>query len=101
MADFVRVASAKDIPKGEGRMFEVGDRQIAVFNCKGTFYAIDNLCEHQGGPLAEGELEGTSVTCPWHGWVYDVTSGASEDDPDTCVARFEVKLEGDDLLVAV
>ena len=99
--DFVRVASRKDIPKGEGRMFEVNGRRVAVFNSDGKFYAIDNTCEHQGGPLAEGELEDGVVTCPWHGRTYDVTTGQSPDDPDTCVARFEVKVEGDDVLVAV
>jgi nitrite reductase/ring-hydroxylating ferredoxin subunit len=99
--DFVRVATKKDIPKGEGRMFEVNGRQVAVFNAGGKFHAIDNTCDHQGGPLAEGELEGCIVTCPWHGWTYDVTTGQSTDDPDTCVARFEVKVDGDDLLVAV
>lgn len=101
MAEFVHVGKAKDIPRGEGRVFEVNGRQIAVFNCDGAFYAIDNKCEHQGGPLADGDIDGTTVTCPWHGWVYDVTTGASEDDPDTCVARFEVRRDGDDLLIAV
>jgi nitrite reductase (NADH) small subunit/3-phenylpropionate/trans-cinnamate dioxygenase ferredoxin subunit len=101
MSDFVRVASKKEIPKGEGRMFEVDGRQVAIFNAAGKFYAIDNTCEHQGGPLAEGELDGSIVTCPWHGWMYDVTTGQSPDDPDTCVARFEVKLDGDDVLIAI
>jgi nitrite reductase/ring-hydroxylating ferredoxin subunit len=101
MAEFVRVARAADVPRGEGRMFEVKGRQIALFNLSGTFYAIDNTCLHQGGPLAEGELDGEIVTCPWHGWTYDVTTGQSPDDPDTCVERFAVKVEGDDVLVAV
>jgi nitrite reductase/ring-hydroxylating ferredoxin subunit len=101
MAEFVRVASTSEIPAGQGRMFEVGGRQIAVFNCAGKYHAIDNVCEHQGGPLAEGELEGCVVTCPWHGWTYDVSSGISPDDPDTKVQSFEVKVEGDALLVAV
>lgn len=99
--EFVRVASKKEIPKGEGRMFEVNGRRVAVFNKGGKFHAIDNTCEHQGGPLAEGELEDCVVTCPWHGWTYDVTTGQSPDDPDTKVACFEVKVEGDDVLVAV
>jgi NAD(P)H-dependent nitrite reductase small subunit len=102
MSDFIRVASKKEIPKGEGRMFEVGGRQVAVFNTgDNKFFAIDNTCEHQGGPLAEGELDANVVTCPWHGWTYDVTTGQSPDDPDTRVARFEVKVDGDDVLVAV
>lgn len=101
MAEFVRVASTKEIPSGEGRMFQVGGRQVAVFNVAGEFYAIDNVCEHQGGPLAEGEVDGCVVTCPWHGWTYDVTSGQSPDDPDTRVARFAVRVDGADVLVAV
>ena len=101
MADFVRVASTGDVPDGEGRVFEVNGRQVAVFNSGGTFYAIDNTCEHQGGPLAEGELDGNVVTCPWHGWTYDITSGASPDDPDTQVEKFEIKVDGSEILVAV
>lgn len=101
MADFVRVASRRDIQPGQGCMFEVKGRQVAVFNVAGEFHAIDNVCEHQGGPLAEGELDGCVVTCPWHGWTYDVSTGASPDDPDTRVRRFAVKLEGDEVLVEV
>ena len=101
MAEFVRVASASEIPAGQGRMFELQSRQVAVFNVGGKFHAIDNVCEHQGGPLAEGELDGCVVTCPWHGWTYDVTSGQSPDDADTRVQRFEVKVEGGDVFVAV
>jgi nitrite reductase (NADH) small subunit len=101
MAQLVRVARTSEIPVGQGRMFEVGGRQVAVFNLDGQFYAIDNVCRHQGGPLAEGELDGCVVTCPWHGWTYDVTSGQSPDDPDTHVQQFEVKIEGGDILVAV
>jgi nitrite reductase/ring-hydroxylating ferredoxin subunit len=101
MADFVRIASKMEIPAGEARLFEVNGRQIAVFNTRKGFHAIDNVCRHQGGPLAEGELDGNVVTCPWHGWTYDVTTGVSPDDPDCSVDRFEVRVEGDDVLVAV
>jgi nitrite reductase/ring-hydroxylating ferredoxin subunit len=101
MAEFVRVATVADIPEGQGRMFDVNGRSIAIFNVAGQFHCIDNLCEHQQGPLAEGELEGCVVTCPWHGWTYDVTSGESPDDPDTRVECFALKVDGDDILVAV
>lgn len=99
MSDFVRVASTQDIPRGEGRAFDLGGKQVAVFNCDGQFYAIDNECKHQGGPLGEGELDGCTVVCPWHGWTYDVTTGHSPDDPDCAVASYEVKVEGEDVLV--
>ncbi len=101
MSDFIRIASRKDVPEGEGRMYEINGRQIALFKVKGKFHAIDNVCEHQGGPLADGELEGCVVTCPWHGWTYDVTSGESPDSPATKVERFEVSVSGDDVLVRV
>ncbi|HVN84221.1 MAG TPA: Rieske 2Fe-2S domain-containing protein [Candidatus Binatia bacterium] len=101
MAEFVRVAAAGDIPKGEGRTFELNGKKIAVFNCGGAYYAIDDACKHQGGPLGEGELDGTVVTCPWHGWTYDVTSGESPDDPGCSVERYEVKVDGDAVLVGV
>lgn len=99
MAEFVRVASVGDIRKGEGRAFFVNNREVAIFNCDGKFYAIDNACKHQGGPLGEGELDGCTVVCPWHGWTYDVRNGQSPDDPDASVAAYPLKVEGDDILI--
>ncbi len=101
MANFVRVASVSEIPKGQGKTVEVGGKTLAVFNCDGSFYAIDNTCKHQGGPLGEGELAGTVVTCPWHGWTYDVTTGVSPDDPDCAVDHYEVKVDGENVLVGI
>jgi nitrite reductase (NADH) small subunit len=101
MARFVRVAATTEIPAGQGKTVEVDGKQIAVFNCDGTFYAIDNTCKHQGGPLGEGELDGTVVTCPWHGWTYDVTTGASPDDESCSVDRYEVKIDGDGVMVGI
>ncbi|MBI3767750.1 MAG: nitrite reductase small subunit NirD [Deltaproteobacteria bacterium] len=101
MADFMKVARTSDIPPGSGKTFEVGDKPIAVFNCDGTFYAIDDTCPHQGGPLGEGEVVGTVVTCPWHEWSYDVRSGVNTDDPTCKVSAYPVKVEGGDVLVAV
>lgn len=51
------------------------DRVVALFNVAGTYYALDGVCPHQGGPLGQGELRGHVVTCPWHGWQFDVRSG--------------------------
>jgi nitrite reductase (NADH) small subunit len=101
MATFVRVAARSDIPAGQGRAFDVQGKQIAVFNSRGSFYAIDNTCKHQGGPLSEGELNGTTVVCPWHGWTYDITTGVSPDDPECAVERYEVRVDGDDVMVGV
>jgi len=101
MPNFVRVAAKSEIPAGQGKTVEAGGKQIAVFNCGGAFYAIDNTCKHQGGPLGEGELDGTVVTCPWHGWTYDIITGISPDDAECAVERYEVKVDGDDVLVGV
>lgn len=75
MSRFVAVASTSEIPPGEAKAFIVGDREIGVFNVDGTFYAIENTCPHQGGPLADGWIEGCVVTCPWHSWSFDLRTG--------------------------
>jgi len=98
---FVRVASTADIAPGTARCIEAGGKQIALFNVGGAFHAIDNLCLHRGGPLAEGEIDGALVTCPWHGWQYDVTTGKNVLEDDEAVARYEVKVEGSDVLVDI
>lgn len=71
----IRVAIANDIPAGTGVEITVEGRIIALFNVDGTFYAIDGICAHAGGPVGKGELNGCIVTCPWHGWQYDVSTG--------------------------
>jgi 3-phenylpropionate/trans-cinnamate dioxygenase ferredoxin component len=101
MGEFVKVASAGAIPVGSGVTVEVGAKVIAVFNCNGTLYAIDDTCPHQGGPLGEGELEGHVVTCPWHEWRYDVRSGVNVDDEACKVTSYSVRVEGDDVLVEI
>ena len=101
MGTFVKVGEAKDLAAGQGKTVEVNGREIALFNVGGTFHAIDNTCLHRGGPLGEGELEGAIVTCPWHGWQYDVTTGVNTMDDSERVDRYEVKVEGDGVLVAV
>ncbi|HZO81824.1 MAG TPA: Rieske 2Fe-2S domain-containing protein [Candidatus Binataceae bacterium] len=99
MASFVKVARRDEIPDGSGKTVELGGRKIALFNAGGKFYAIDNTCRHRGGPLGEGDLYGTTVVCPWHGWEYDVTNGQSLDDSSVKVACFAVRVDGDDVLV--
>ena len=65
----------------------------------GAFYALDNACSHRGGPLGEGDLDGTVVVCPWHAWRWDVTSGANMNNPAVKMACFPVSLEGDQVWV--
>ena len=101
MGTFTRVADTADLKPGEGTVVEVAGKTLALFNVDGTFYALDNTCLHRGGPLGEGELEGAVVTCPWHGWRWDVTSGANTNNPAVKVACFPVKVEGSSVLVAI
>lgn len=99
MAQWTKVAETTDVPPNQGRVVEAGGKTLALFNVGGTFYALDNTCLHRGGPLGEGELEGTIVTCPWHGWRYDVTTGANALNPAVRVSCYPVRVEGQSVLV--
>ena len=98
---FVKVASKSDIKSGEGKTVSASGKEIALFNVDGQFFAVDNTCAHRGGPLGEGMLDGSVVTCPWHGWKYDVKNGNSVMPPGGRQKSFPVKVEGDDVLVEV
>ncbi len=69
------IATLDALPPGTGKAFTVATRRLAVFNVDGKIFAIDDVCSHDGASLAEGTLDGTTVTCPWHGAEFDVTSG--------------------------
>jgi nitrite reductase/ring-hydroxylating ferredoxin subunit len=97
---FVRIAAAADIPPGTGRAYAVGRYDIALFNVDGQFYALENSCPHQGGPIADGWLEGPEVTCPWHGWCFDVRSGKMTLGDFARIARFAVDVRGSDVYVS-
>lgn len=99
MADYVRVAGTGDVQPGHGVVAEIQGKTLAVFNVDGTFHAIDNTCVHRGGPLGEGEAEGTVVTCPWHGWQFDMTTGECTKNPSAKVTVYPVKVEGTDVKV--
>ena len=96
---FVSVAATGEIPVGEGRVVDAAGKTLALFNVGGTYYAIDNGCPHRGGPLGEGDVDGALVACPWHGWRWDVTSGANANNPAVRVACFPVTVDGDRILV--
>ncbi len=100
MGNFVKVASKSDVGPGCGIKVEVNGKEIALFNCDGTFYAIDETCAHRGGPLSEGSVEDKVVTCPWHGWQYDVASGACLTNPAASQIKYDVKVEGNDILIS-
>jgi nitrite reductase (NADH) small subunit len=99
MASFFKVCKTTDILAGSGKTVDVNGKSVALFNVDGTFYAIDDTCAHRGGPLGEGELDGKIAVCPWHGWRWDVTTGVNQLNPAVTVAKYEVKVEGEDILV--
>lgn len=102
MPRFVKVARLDEIAPGRGKMIEVSGKKIAVFNAEGCLYAIDDTCTHRGGPLSEGELDGKEVTCPWHGAIFDVTTGEVVGAPaPKGVARYNLRIEGEDIEVEV
>ena len=99
MIDFVTVARVGDIPSGKGRQVTVNDRWVGLFNVNGEYHALDNVCLHRGGPLSDGLIGGCIVTCPWHGWQYDVTTGTLVQDPRVGVTRHETRIVGDEIQV--
>jgi nitrite reductase/ring-hydroxylating ferredoxin subunit len=91
---FVKVAERSDIPPGTGKLV-LGpfDKPVALFNVGGQFFAINHVCPHRGGPLAEGRLDDTVVTCPLHGWTFDVRTGRPDHPGGHTVATYQVKVD--------
>ena len=98
---FVRACKTADVPVGTIREFQVEGKAIAVANVSGQLYAINGVCMHRGGPLGDGPLEGKVVTCPWHGWQYDVTTGKVSQNPSVGVESYPVEVRGEDIFVNV
>jgi 3-phenylpropionate/trans-cinnamate dioxygenase ferredoxin component len=102
MSEFKTVAKASDLADGELRAFNVNGISVAVANVEGTLYAFGNICTHRRCPLAKGELEGTEVTCPCHGSMFDVTNGAVLQGPaEEPVGSYAIRVEGEEIQVAV
>lgn len=102
MSELIKVAETKDVPAGKAIAVDVQGVKVAIFNIDGSYYAVDDTCTHKGGPLSEGELEGTVVTCPWHGATFDLCTGNHLGPPAPAgVTRREVKIEGGDVMVKV
>ncbi|HEY6605355.1 MAG TPA: Rieske 2Fe-2S domain-containing protein [Gaiellaceae bacterium] len=98
---FVTVARVEDVPPGTIRSFEVDDEEIAVAHCDSGFYVVQGHCLHLKGPLGKGHLEGCVLTCPWHGWQYDVRTGQNEFDLAIQLRTYDVQVEDGELRVRV
>jgi nitrite reductase (NADH) small subunit len=96
---FVRAAKLNQLAAGTVGEFQVEGKAVALANVGGTIYAINNTCLHRGGPLGEGTLEGKILTCPWHGWQFDVTNGKEVQNPQAGVVCYRTELRGEDIFV--
>ena len=97
MPERVKIAVRSEVPSGAGKVVVALGRVLALFNVEGVFFAVDNSCPHRGGPLGEGYLQGRVVTCPWHGWQFDVTTGESPLNPRHHVRCVRLETDGEDL----
>jgi nitrite reductase (NADH) small subunit len=98
---FVLATKKDEIPVGTIREFQLSGKSIALANVEGKFFAVNNVCLHRGGPLGEGELDRQVVTCPWHGWQFDVTNGQLLTNAALTLACYPVEIRGDDVFVDI
>ena len=102
MAEFTKVCSINDVKTNSAKRISVNGKELVLFNLNGKFYAIEVACTHAGGPLDEGAIEGNEVECPWHGAKFDITTGKALSPPaPSDVKKFEVKVEGSDVMVNI
>lgn len=100
MNDFQPVGRVSDFETRKGRMVTVNGRHVALFRLDDEFFAIDNLCLHKAGPLCDGQIDAADVvTCPWHGWSYEIKTGTLVQDPRVGVSKHEVRVDGDEVSV--
>ena len=102
MAEMTKVAKKQDLQPGASICVEVGGHKIALFNIEGTYYAIEDTCTHRGGPLSQGEVSSTTVTCPWHGAQFDLGTGDVLRPPaPQGVSSYQVLVDGDDIKIEI
>jgi len=96
---FKKVAEVGEIPEGGVKHVMVHDKPIALCHVEGNFYAVNAVCPHMGGPLANGRLAGYVIACPWHDWTFDVRTGLPDHPGGHSVSAYEVHVEGNNILV--
>jgi nitrite reductase (NADH) small subunit len=96
----IRLAHVKDIPEGTAKLIPLQNgEEIALFHIRGEYYALSNSCPHMGGPLCEGEIEDCKVTCPWHGWQFDLSSGECINCPGDDAKAYPLVIQGDEIFI--
>jgi len=97
----VTLIDVSSVPPGSGAEVVANGKIFAVYNVEGTIYVIDGICPHAGGPLGKGMLRGNIVTCPWHGWQFDVSTGKHCLNERLCQKRFDAKIEDGKVIVEI
>ena len=101
MSEDIRAGSLAAVEAGEPVLAKIRGTDVALFLCQGRVVATQGQCPHAQGPIHEGEVEGTTLTCPWHGWSFDLVTGLCNEDDSIEIARYPVRIDGDDVLVSV
>ena len=100
MTEFVKVANLGDIADGDRKLIDFEEVTVALFNIDGIYYCIEDVCTHDGGPVAEGNLDGFAIECPRHGALFDIRDGAVLSMPAVVpVPTYQVKVEGEAIYV--
>src|SRR6185503_10589352 len=100
-ATFRKIGKVADIEEGHSRVMDVDGLAIAVYKVNGKISVSENRCPHSNGPLGEGKLEGSIITCPLHQWKFDVNGGQCQNIPAVKLKMFEVKVEGEDIFIKI
>ena len=102
MPELVKIADVGSLAPGEAIAIDLQGTKIALFNVDGTYYAIDDTCTHRGGPLSEGDIDGTVVTCPWHSAEFEITTGEVVNPPADCAVKsYPVTVEGNEIKIEI
>jgi len=106
----VRVCTIQEISEGTAKIVKMEGKPIAIFNINGKFYATDETCPHEGGPLSDGSIEGENVSCPWHGATFHIKSGRTLEPPagekmgppvDKGIACYPVRIVGTEVKIEI
>jgi nitrite reductase/ring-hydroxylating ferredoxin subunit len=101
MPQFTRIATKSELPEVDSAAeFTVGERTLCIANVNGEYCALDNVCPHEGGPLGMGLVDGSKIVCPWHGWEIEAKTGKAQNS-QAGIPVYELRIEGDDVLVAL
>jgi len=92
LMEFIEVARASDLPLGRVKGIQVGERRIALYHTAKGFFASDGVCPHRGGPLAEGDIIGDEIVCPWHLWGFNMQTGICDGNREISIVTHEVKI---------